>query len=68
MIRQQVNAQRPMTSGKPGMRGFHGIGAYKPAGGAPVSNPDELDDFDNVYGAGSSPDPLAMINQKKAQK
>ena len=36
MVRQQVNQQRPMTSGKPGMRGFHGIGAYKPAGGAPV--------------------------------
>lgn len=30
MIRQQVNQARPMTSGKPGQRGFHGIGKYKP--------------------------------------
>lgn len=29
IVRQQVNAMRPMTSGKPGQRGYHGIGGRK---------------------------------------
>ena len=71
VMRQQVNAARPMTSGNPGQRGFHGIGSYKPMGGAPTSglNDEDFDDMLEMAGGPSKGvDPLTAINQKKAQK
>ena len=43
---------RPQTSGKPGQRGFHGIGSRKPQARA-NAEPDDLDDIlDGIAGGG----------------
>jgi len=59
-----------MTSGKPGQRGYHGIGNNKPNYGASNAiDDDDLDDMlDAVGGPARGVDPLTAINQKKAQK
>ena len=54
---------RPQTSGKPGQRGYHGIGSYKPTMGASASNADDLDEMLDAVGGH---DPLTVITQKKA--
>lgn len=61
MVRQQVNAMRPMTSGKPGQRGFHGIGRKPQGGGGARADADELDDMLDGMGLGDH-DPLTAIN------
>ena len=55
---QQVNAARPQTSGKPGMRGFHGIGKKPQMAATGADN--DLDDMLDGFSGG--PDPLAAIN------
>ena len=57
---RQVNAMRPQTSGKPGQRGFHGIGGRKPQPAAATGNADDLDDMLDGFSGGN--DPLAIIN------
>ena len=44
MLRQQYNAMRPQTSGKPGQRGFHGIGKKPQQNSLLQQDPDDLDD------------------------
>ena len=57
---------RPQTSGKPGQRGFHGIGSRKPNNMAVTGHNDDLDDMLDGFGGGNDIDPLTAINQKKA--
>lgn len=58
---QQFNAIRPQTSGKPGMRGFHGIGKNPKM--AATGADDDLDDMLDGFGGGA--DPLMVINKNK---
>ena len=61
MLRQQYNAMRPQTSGKPGQRGFHGIGKplIQESGKTQI---DELDDMLDVMGFDQEQDPLKDLN------
>ena len=60
---RQVNAMRPQTSGKPGMRGFHGIGAVRKQNFGATGQEDDLDDMlDGIGSGGQEIDPLAAIN------
>ena len=64
-LRQQYNAMRPQTSGKPGQRGFHGIGSRKPnmAATGAGADADDLDDMIDAFGGGAQEvDPLVAIN------
>ena len=60
---------RPQTSGKPGMRGFHGIGKNPKmvATGADDDLDDMLDGFGGGGGGGggAGADPLMIINKNK---
>lgn len=53
---------RPQTSGKPGQRGFHGIGK-QPNMAATGAEVDDLDDMLDGFGGGA--DPLTAINNNK---
>ena len=56
---------RPMTSGKPGQRGFHGIGSRKPAPANAIAKRDDADDLDDVLdgmGFKNDADPLTALN------